>query len=87
MKVESETTKCRLVMDASAKPTASDISLKQAVYQGPNLVVDLVFCILRWMRGYYAAVSDIEKAFLKILIHDEDRDALRFFFPSRSLES
>ena len=68
IKVESETTKCRLVMGASAKRSTSDISLNQALYQGPNLVVDLLFCILRWMRGGYAAVSDIEKVFLKILI-------------------
>ena len=32
IKVESETTKCRLVMDASAKPSASDILLNQALY-------------------------------------------------------
>ena len=67
-------------MDASAKPSASDILLNQALYQGPNLIVDLVFCILWWMKWCFATVSDIEKAFLKILIDIWDRDALRFFF-------
>ena len=81
MKTESQTTKCRLVMDASAKPSASDVSLNQCLYQGPNMILDLVFCLIKFMKGIYAAVSDIEKAFLKILIDLLDRDVLRFFFP------
>jgi len=39
MKTESETTKCRLVMDASSKASASQVSLNQALYQGPNLII------------------------------------------------
>ena len=81
IKVESQTTKCRLVMDASAKASASEVSLNQCLYQGPNLILDLVFCLIKFMKGIYAAVSDIEKAFLKILIDFIDRDVLRFFFP------
>ena len=81
MKTESQTTKCRLVMDASAKPSASDVSLNQCLYQGPNMILDLVFCLIKFMKGIYAAVSDIEKAFLKILIDLLDRDVLRLFFP------
>ena len=79
MKKDS-TTSCRLVMDASSKPSASDISLNQALYQGPNLTQDLAVCLLQFMLGYYGVVSDIEKAFLRILIAHHDRDALRFFW-------
>ena len=81
IKNESDTTKVRLVMDATAKPSASHISLNQALYQGPNLIVDLAYILLRFMLGKYAAIADLEKAFLRILIATCDRDALRFFWP------
>ena len=80
IKQESNTTKCRLVMDASSKPSASHISLNQALYQGPNLIVELAYVLLRFMLGVFGSVSDIEKAFLRILIAEHDRDALRFFW-------
>ena len=69
-------------MDGSSKQSASDISLNQALYQGPNLILDLAMILLRFMVGYYGIVADIEKAFLRILIAVRDRDALRFFWPS-----
>ena len=87
IKKESETTKCRLVMDASSKPSASHISLNQALYQGPNLIVELAILLLRFMLGKFASVSDIEKAFLRILIAPCDRDALRFFWFNDPLDS
>ena len=80
MKTESETTKCRLVMDASSKASASQVSLNQALYQGPNLIIELAYLLLRFMIGRYATIADIEKAFLRILIALCDRDALRFFW-------
>ena len=80
IKRESNTTKCRLVMDASSKQSASHISLNQALYQGPNLIVELAYVLLRFMLGIFGSVSDIEKAFLRIAIAKEDRDALRFFW-------
>ena len=80
IKKDSKTTSCRIVMDASSKPSASDISLNQALYQGPNLTLDLAVCLLQFMVGSYGVVSDIEKAFLRILISEQDRDALRFFW-------
>ena len=67
-------------MDASSKQSASHVSLNQALYQGPNLIVELTYVLLRFMLGIYGAVSDIEKAFLRIMIAEEDRDALRFFW-------
>ena len=82
LKHDSETTKCRLVMDASSKASASHISLNQALYQGPNLILDLAFTLLKFIRGTFAAIADLEKAFLRIVIALCDRDALRFFWPA-----
>ena len=81
MKEDSNTTKLRIVMDASAKMSASAVSLNQCLYQGPNLILNLAKCLIRFMIGKYRCVADIEKAFLRILIAVEDRDALRFFWP------
>ena len=80
MKVGSKTTECRICMDASSKPTASDVSLNQALYQGPNMVLNLALLLLKFMQGKYGAVADLEKAFLRILIAQEDRDVLRYFW-------
>ena len=59
----NSTTECRIVMDASSKPKASDVSLNQCLYQGPNLVLNLAHILLRFMRGKYALTADLEKAF------------------------
>ena len=81
MKSDSATTKLRIVMDASAKTSASEVSLNQCLYQGPNLILNLAKCLMRFMVNKYRCVADIEKAFLRILIALEDRDVLRFFWP------
>ena len=73
-------TECRICMDASSKPTASDVSLNQVLYQGPNLVLNLAVLLLKFMKGKYGTVADLEKAFLRIMIAPVDRDVLRYFW-------
>ena len=72
VKAGSKTTECRICMDASSKPSASDVSLNQCLYQGPNLVLNLALLLLKFMKGKYGAIADLEKAFLRILIALED---------------
>ena len=80
LKVGSKTTECRICMDASSKPSASDVSLNQVLYQGPNMVLNLAILLLKFMKGKYGTVTDLEKAFLRIMIAPADRDVLRYFW-------
>ena len=81
IKDDSATTTLRMVMDGSSKINASEFSLNNCLYTGPNLVSEITKCIIKMRCGKFAALSDIEKAFLKLLVRIKDRDALRFFFP------
>ena len=81
MKEDSNTTKLRIVMDASAKTSASAVNLNQCLYQGPNMIINLAKCLIRFMLKRFRCVAEIEKAFLRITIAVEDRDVLRFFWP------
>ena len=77
----SVSTKYRLCMDASSRPSAEDYSLNMVLLKGPNLTMDLAKCLIRFRLGKFRLIADIEKAFLQILILLQDRDALRFFWP------
>ena len=81
VKQENKTTSYRLVMDASARPSKKDYSLNQCLLRGPNMTMNLAKCLVRFMLGKYRTVSDLEKAFLMIVVKEEHRDVLRFFWP------
>ena len=66
-------------MDGSSKQNASTCSLNDVLYTGPKIGTDLVKCIIRMRCGRYAATSDLEKAFLILLIRTKDRDVISFF--------
>ena len=75
---DKNTTKVRVVYDASAK--GSGPSLNDCLHTGPSLNT-LIFDILVRFRTYKVAmIADIEKAFLNISISPEHRDYLRFFW-------
>ncbi len=75
-----ETTKVRVVYDASCKDRKSDISLNDCLHKGPALTPLIFDILLRFRANRVSIVSDIEKAFLNIEIHPEDRDCLRFLW-------
>lgn len=75
---QAETTKVRIVCDASARPNDSSPSLNDSLETGPPLQ-NLLWNII--MRNRFKSVSlcgDIKQAFLQIRIKKEDRDCLRF---------
>ncbi|EFO98006.1 hypothetical protein CRE_15742 [Caenorhabditis remanei] len=73
------TTKCRVVVDGSAhfknKP-----SLNDQIHQGPTILPDLMGMLLRFRSGKTAVTSDVEKAFLQVYLHEDDRDATRLLW-------
>ncbi|XP_049271888.1 uncharacterized protein LOC125758594 [Rhipicephalus sanguineus] len=75
----SETTKLRVVFDASSK-AAGKLSLNDVLYAGPNLNPSLSDILIRFRVHNVAIMPDIEKAFLQIELAEKERDALRFLW-------
>jgi len=48
---------------------------------GPPLLNDLCSILLRFRLHNYALSTDIEKAFLHVKLHEDDRDCTRFLWP------
>ena len=76
---DKETTKLRVVYDASAK-TQGHPSLNDCLYSGPCLLPSILDVVIRFRFKKIALVADIEKAFLMVSIVPCDRDALRFLW-------
>ncbi|XP_064475680.1 uncharacterized protein LOC135389574 [Ornithodoros turicata] len=75
VKEDRITTKIRIVFDASAHEAFTK-SLNGNLHAGPNLNPDIMTAILNFRLYPVALISDVQKAFLQILIREEDRDAL-----------
>jgi len=79
IKKDRETTKVRVVYDASARSKQGP-SLNDCLHPGPNLTKNIVDILLRFRIYRVALIGDIEKAFLMVAIDECDRDALRFLW-------
>ena len=87
VKETAETTKVRIVYDASTKANNEAPSLNQCLSPAPPLQNDLWNVLVR-MRFHPVLLSgDIKQAFLQVRIRKSDRDALRFHWgPDASSE-
>ena len=74
----AETTKLRIVYDASARATPDAPSLNDCLYPGPALQNKLWDVLIQQKAYPVVLVGDIKKAFLQIRIHESERDALRW---------
>ena len=74
----AESTKLRIVYDASAKANATAPSLNECLNIGPPLQNQLWKVLVRARFRAVAIIGDMKKAFLQVRIREEDRDALRF---------
>ena len=76
---DRETTKLRVVCDASAKYQGVP-SLNNCLYSGSNFK-QCILDILQWFHTHKIAITaNVEKAFLMISISEKDRDALGFLW-------
>ena len=75
---DKETTKLRVVYDASAKTVGA--SLNESLHSGPKFNQHIFEILLRFRVNRCAFIADIEKAFLMIAVARQDRDVLRFLW-------
>ena len=75
---DKQTTKLRVVYDASAKSTGP--SLNECLHIGPKFNQRIFEILVRFRLHVSAFIADIEKAFLMISVDKRDRDALRFLW-------
>ena len=74
----AETTKLRVVYDASARAHSGAPSLNECLHTGPPLQNKLWGVLTRSRFHPVAVAGDIRKAFLQVRIRQAERDALRF---------
>ena len=74
----AETTKTRIVYDASARQREDTPSLNDCLLTGPPLHNQLWSVIVRNRFHPVAVAGDVQKAFLQIRVREAERDALRF---------
>ena len=76
----AETTKVRVVYDASCKDKNTRTSLNDCLHVGPSLTPLIFDILLRFRQLKVALVGDIAKAFLNIKVNENDRNCLRFLW-------
>ena len=74
----AETTKLRVVYDASARAHSGAPSLNECLNPGPPLQNQLWSVLVRACFHPVVIAGDIKQAFLQVRIREDDRDALRF---------
>ena len=80
IRVDKDTTKLRIVYDASARSGRNTPSLNDCLYAGPPLSPLIYDILLRFRVHKVALIADIEKAFVNVSVHPRDRDYLRFLW-------
>ena len=70
--------KYRIVFDGSFVTKKTSLNLK--LLPGPDLMLSLVGCVLRFCLYQHGIIGDIKAMFLQVLALPPDRDALRFFW-------
>lgn len=73
VKDDSDTTKVRVVFDASAK-TSSGLSLNDVLMVGPTIQHDLFSIMIRFRSHRFVITADIEKMYRQIFIAPEHRN-------------
>ena len=78
IRMGAETTKLRIVYDASSRAKPQVPSLNDCLYAGPPLQNHLWSVLVRMRFHPVLITGDLQQAFLQVRIKEEERDALRF---------
>lgn len=78
-KIDSLTTKLRVVFDASAK-TTSGLSLNNILKVGPTVQSDLFLILINFRQHNIVLLGDIEKMYRQVTIHETQRDLQRIIW-------
>ena len=70
--------KLRVVFDCAARFQGR--SLNERCLQGPDLINNLLYVLLRFRLHHYGLLADIKEMYLQVVIPPRDRDALRFLW-------
>jgi hypothetical protein len=82
VKKESATTPIRIVYDCSCRQATVSASLNDCLESTPPELNDLTALLMRFRVGKFGVTADIEKAFLNVALHEDDRDVTRFLWLS-----
>lgn len=85
IKETSETTKVRVVFDASAK-SSNGKSLNDRLCVGPTIQPDLFSLLIEWRKGKIAFIGDIEKMYRQIWVVEEDAKFQRILWRNTPTE-
>ena len=77
---DSPTTPIRIVFDCSCRQTSKHPNLNDCLMIGLPCCNVLCAILLRFRRHHFGISTDIEKAFLHIQLHPDDRDFTRFYW-------
>ena len=77
---DSPTTPIRIVFDCSCRQGSNYPCLNDCLMIGSPCSNDLCAILIRFRLHQFGIFTDIEKAFLHIRLHPEDRDFTRFFW-------
>ncbi|XP_062596767.1 uncharacterized protein LOC134258250 [Saccostrea cucullata] len=80
VKKDSSTTPIRIVYDCSCRESRDKPSLNDCLDSTPPILNDLTSILTRFRLHEFAVTTDIEKAFLHVGLHENDRDATRFLW-------
>ncbi|XP_071176408.1 uncharacterized protein [Mytilus edulis] len=80
VKKDSTTTPIRIVYDCSCRQSSQLPSLNDCLMNTPPILNELTKILIRFRLNLVAIVTDIEKAFLHVGLHEQDRDVTRFLW-------
>jgi len=70
----SATTLIRIAYDCSCRQSGDHSSLNNCLMSGPPFLVDLLTIVLHFWTHFYSLSTNIEKAFLCVILKEVDRD-------------